>query len=167
MSVQSELLGGITINADLVNAIDRHIKEVESQLNERLVHVSANFIAANFLPEIKRQQYATKVDDAVWESLFFAKNWYRQTGYHEELSFGKCQKGYGFLYTSGDVLFDLGVCEDLDGIDWYVRVIEDRRESHKLTGAPVEIKLRAFQHLTPLLRKIAAQSEGMNLVIPR
>ncbi len=103
----------------------------------------------------------------MWDGLFFSKNWHRETGQHEELSFQKCSKGYGFFYTSGEVIFDLGVSEDLDGADWYIRVIEDHRETHKVTGAPVEIKLRAFQYLTDLLTEIANQSEGMNLHLPR
>lgn len=156
---QSKLVDSIPIDMALVTEIDRHIKDMENQLNERLVHVPAKVIIQNFLPEInKRGTLATKVDDDVWETFSFGKNWYAQTATHEEISFEKHTKGYGFFYTLGEVTFDLGVVE-CDGVDWYARVIEDKRETHKLTGASVEIKLRAFQHLGILLAQINHQAE--------
>ncbi len=159
ISTQSKLVDSNPIDMALVTEIDRHIKDIENQLNERLVHVPAKVIIQNFLPEInKRGTLATKVDDDVWDTFSFGKNWYAQKTTHEEISFDRHSKGYGFFYTLGEVTFDLGVVE-CDGVDWYARVIEDKRETHKLTGAPVEIKLRAFQHLGILLTQINHQAE--------
>lgn len=156
---QSKLVDSIPIDMELVTEIDRHIKDMENQLNECLVHVPAKVTIQNFLPEInKRGTLATRVDDEIWETFSFGKNWYAQTATHEEISFEKHTKGYGFFYTLGEVTFDLGVVE-CDGVDWYARVIEDKRETHKLTGASVEIKLRAFQHLGILLTQINHQAE--------
>lgn len=159
ISAQSKLVDSIPIDQALVTEIDRHIKNIENQLNERLVHVPAKVIIQNFLPEInKRGTLATRVDENVWNSFLFGKNWYAQKVVHEEISFDRHSKGYGFFYTIGEVTFDLGVVE-CDGVDWYVRVLEDKRETYKLTGASVEIKLRAFQHLGMLLAQINHQAE--------
>ncbi|CAM6000749.1 unnamed protein product [Sphagnum balticum] len=54
----------------------------------------------------------------------------------------------------GEVLYDMGFVEDHGGMDSYVRILEDKRETFRVTGAPVEIKLRAFQHLKELLFEI-------------
>lgn len=156
---QSKLVDSNPIDMALVTEIDRHIKDIENQLNDRLVHVPAKVIIQNFLPEVnKRGALATKVADDVWDTFSFGKNWYAQKATHEEISFVRHSKGYGFFYTLGEVTFDLGVVE-CDGVDWYARVIEDKRETHKLTGASVEIKLRAFQHLGILLAQINHQAE--------
>ncbi|HND85568.1 MAG TPA: hypothetical protein PLU50_07150 [Pseudobdellovibrionaceae bacterium] len=161
ISAQSKLVDAICIDQELVTEIDRHIKEVENQLNTRLVHIPAKVIIQNFLPVIdKRGTLATKVNEEVWDSFLFGKNWYAQKVLHEEISFERHSKGYGFFYTVGEVTFDLGVVE-CDGVDWYVRVLEDKRETHKLTGASVEIKLRAFQHLGVLLTQINHQAEQL------
>ena len=161
ISAQSELVASIPIDKALVSEIDRHIKEIEQQLNDRLVNVPASVMIQNFLPPInKRGTLATQVNDEVWESFThsFGKNWYAQKALHEEISFAKHAKGYGFFFTLGEVTFDLGVVE-CDGTDWYARITEDRRQTYKLTGAPVEIKLRAFPHLRDLLMQINHQAE--------
>lgn len=156
---QSKLVESIPIDQALVTEIDRHIKDIENQLNERLVHIPAKIVIQNFLPEVsKRGTLATKVADEVWNTFSFGKNWYAQKATHEEISFDRYSKGYGFFYTLGEVTFDLGVVE-CDGVDWYVRVVEDKRETHKLTGASVEVKLRAFQHMGNLLAQINHQAE--------
>lgn len=162
ISVQSQLVDSIPIDPELITGIDRHIKDIEKQLNERLVHVPAKFIIRNFLPEIDKQgTLATKVDNDIWGTLSFAKNWYAQRITHEEIAFESYSKGYGFFYTFGEVTFDLGVV-DCDGVDWYARIVEDKRETHKLTGASVEIKLRAFMHLGKLLAQINHRAEEIS-----
>lgn len=159
ISAQSKLVDSLPIDQALVTEIDRHIKDIEDKLNQRLVHIPAKVIIQNFLPEInKRGTLATKVGEDVWNTFSFGKNWYAQEATHEEISFEKHSKGYGFFYTLGEVIFDLGVVE-CDGVDWYARVIEDKRVTHKLTGASVEIKLRASQHIGKLLAQINFQAE--------
>lgn len=158
ISAQSKLVDSIPINQELVTEIDRYFKDTEYKLNQRLVYVPAKVIVQNFLPEIdKRGTLATKVDKDVWETLSFGKNWYDQKVTYEEISFDRHSKGFGFFYTIGEVTFDLGVVE-CDGVDWYALVTDDKRETHKLTGASVEIKLRASQHLGKLLEQINSQA---------
>lgn len=70
----------------------------------------------------------------------------------EELFFDRATKDFGFFNTSGEVIFKVGLVHEFGGDYWYVRIIEDKRESVKLTGASVEVKLRAFPHLNDLLR---------------
>ena len=55
ISAQSKLVESIPIDQALVTEIDRHIKDIENQLNERLVHVPAKVIIQNFLPEINKR----------------------------------------------------------------------------------------------------------------
>jgi hypothetical protein len=158
---QSKLVESNPIDMELVTEIDRHIKDIENQLNQRLVHVPATVIIQNFLPIVnKKGRLATKVGDDIWDTFSFGKNWYAQKTTHEEISFERHTKGYSFFYTLGDVTFDVGVVE-CDGMDWYARITDDKRETHKLTGASVEIKLRAFQHLGILLAQINHQAEQM------
>lgn len=159
ISVQSELVNSIPIDHALITEIDSHIKNIEKQLNDRLIHIPAKFIIQNFLPVInKRGHLPTKVDHETWDSFMFGKNWYAQEAMHEELSFERHTKELNFFYTSGQVTFDLGVVE-YEGVDWYAKVIDDKRKTYKLTGAPVEIKLKAFQHLTQLLTLINQEAE--------
>jgi hypothetical protein len=158
ITAQSKLVDGIAIDQALVTEIDRHIKKMEALLNEKLVHVPASIIIEDFRPKISERQTATRVDDEMWDNLSFGKTWWRQTASHREISFEKSTKGFGFFFVTGLVTFDLGVCEDLDGVDWYYRVTEDKRESFKVTGAPVDIKLQAFRYLNQLLAKIGEQA---------
>jgi hypothetical protein len=161
ISAQSKLMDSIPINKALVSEIDGHIKDIENQLNQRLVHIPTKVIIQNFLPEIdKRGTLASIVGDEIWDSFLFGKSWFAQKTVHEEISFDRHAKGFGFFFTTGEVTFDLGVVES-DGVDWYVRVTEDKRETHKLTGASVEIKLRAFQHLGRLLAQINNQAHDI------
>jgi len=46
-------------------------------------------------------------------------------------------------------------------MDSYVRILEDKREKFRVTGAPVEIKLLAFQHLKELVFEI--NTRGNNI----
>lgn len=161
ISAQSELLGEIPINQVLVSEIDRHIKDTEQQLNDRLVHIGAKVIIQHFLPMTKKNLYASVVNEEIWNNLYFQKNWYRQSSWYEEISFEKTAKGYGIFYTFGEVFFDLGVCEDM-GVDWYVKVLEDKRETFRVTGAPIEIKLKAFKQLRKLLNEIIAQTANFD-----
>jgi len=138
----------------MVTEIDRLIKDKEKQLNDRLVHISVGQIIMHFLPPHKLGLLATKVDEKVWNSLSFTKVWPSKRGMHEEISFDKCGKGFAFFYTMGEVVYDIGFVEDHGGMDSYVRILEDKRETFRVTGAPVEIKLRAFQHLKELLFEI-------------
>ena len=154
ISAQSKLVDSISIDQAMVTEIDRHIKDKEKQLNERFVHISVGQIIMHFLPPHKAMLSATKVDDKVWNSLNFTKVWPSRRGRHEEISFDKCSKGFAFFYTMGEVVYDIGFVEDHGGMDAYVRIIEDKRETFRVTGAPVEIKLRAFQHLKELLFEI-------------
>ncbi len=158
IDAQSKLMDSIPIDEALVSEIDRHIKDTENQLNLRLVHIPAKFVIQNFLPEVsKRGTLPSIVSEEIWESFLFGKNWFAQKAVHKEISFDRHAKGFGFFYTTGEVTFDLGVVE-CDGVDWYVRVLEDKRETHKLTGASVEIKLTAFQYLETLLAQINDQA---------
>lgn len=154
ISVQSKLVGSIPIDQAMVTEIDRHIKDQEKQLNDRFVHISVGQIIMHFLPPHKAMLSATKVDDKVWNSLAFTKVWPSKRGTHEEISFDKCGKGFAFFYMIGEVVYDIGFVEDHGGMDAYVRILEDKRETVRVTGAPVEIKLRAFQHLRELLFEI-------------
>jgi hypothetical protein len=154
ISAQSNLVDSIPIDQAMVTEIDRHIKDKEKQLNDRFVHISVGQLVRHFLPPHKMGLMATKVDDNVWNSLNFTKIWRSQKGTHEEISFDKCSKGFAFFYTMGEVVYDIGIVEDHGGMDSYVRILEDKRETLRVTGAPVEIKLRAFQHLKDLLLEI-------------
>lgn len=158
ISAQTKLVDSIPIDQNVITEIDRHIKYIEQQLNDRLIHIPANVIIQNFLPIInKRGDLPSKVDDKIWESISFSKTWHAQEALHEELFFDRHSKGLSFFYTLGDVTFDLGV-EEYEGVDWYLRIKEDKRKTYKLTGAPVEIKLRAFLHLEKLLMNINLQA---------
>lgn len=154
ISAQSNLVDSIPIDQAMVTEIDRHIKDKEKQLNDRFVHVSVGQVIMHFLPPNKDAQLATKVDEKVWNSLNFTKVWPSMRGKHEEISFDKCAKGFAFFYTMGEVVYDLGFVIEHGGVDAYVKIIEDKRETFRITGASVEIKLRAFQHLKELLFEI-------------
>lgn len=160
---QSKLMESIAIDQRIVTEIDRHIKEKEQQLNERLLHVRANAIIRHFLPPVKQGLLATQVKDDVWSSLRFAKTWPGMKGTYKEISFDRCSssKGFRFFYTTGEVTYDFGVCADFGGEDHYVRIVEDNRQTFQVTGASVEIKLEAFQHLQPLLREIADRANNI------
>lgn len=154
ISAQSKLVESISIDQAMVTEIDRHIKDKEKQLNDRFVHISVGQTIRHFLPPNKMALLATKVDEKVWNSLKFTKVWPSMRGTHEEISFDKCAKGFAFFYTMGEVVYDMGIVEDHGGMDSYVRIIEDKRETYRVTGASVEIKLRAFLHLKELLFEI-------------
>lgn len=162
ISAQSKLMESIPIDQVLVSEIDRQVKNIEIQLNQRLVHIPARVIVQNFLPEVDgRATLPSVVPEEIWDSFMFGKNWFAQKAVHEEISFDRHAKGFGFFYTAGEVTFDLGVV-DYEGLDWYVRVIEDKRQTHKLTGASVEIKLKAFPHVTKLLAHINDQAHQIS-----
>lgn len=154
ISAQSKLVDSIPIDQAMVTEIDRHIKDKEKQLNDRFVHISVGQIIMHFLPPHKTMLSATKIDEKVWSSLTFTKVWPSKRGMHEEISFDKSGKGFAFFYTMGEVVYDIGFVEDHGGMDAYVRILEDKRETFRVTGAPIEIKLRAFQHLKDLLFEI-------------
>ena len=151
---QSKLVDSIPIDQSMITEIDRHIKDQEKRLNDRFVHISVGQIIMHFLPPHKLGMMATKVDDQVWNSLSFTKVWPSMKGMHEEISFDKSNKGFAFFYIMGEVTYDIGFVEDHNGVDSYVRILYDKRETFKVTGSPVEIKLRAFQHLRELLLEI-------------
>lgn len=154
ISAISNLVDSIRLDQTKVTEIDRLIKDKEKQLNDRLVHISVGQIIMHFLPPHKLGLMATKVDDKVWSSLNFTKVMPSMRGTHEEISFDKCAKGFAFFYTMGEVVYDIGFVEDHGGIDSYVRILEDKRETFRVTGSPVEIKLRAFLHLKNLIFEI-------------
>lgn len=158
ISAQNSLVDSIAIDQSVVTEIDRHIKAMENRLNEKLVHVAASVIIDDFVPKTSKNQPVTKVNDELWESLSFGKTWNMQTSSHQEISFQKSTKGFNFVFTVGEVIFDLGVCEDIGGVDWYYRIVEDKRESYKVTGASVDIKLKAFKNLNQLLAKIGEEA---------
>jgi hypothetical protein len=154
ISAQAKLVDSIAIDQEKVTEIDRHIKEQEKQLNDRFVHISVGQIIMHFLPPHKAMLTATKVDDNIWKSLPITKVWPNQRGMHQEISFDKNGKAFAFFYTMGEVVYDVGFVQDHGGLDSYVRILEDKRETFRVTGAPVEIKLRAFLHLKELLLEI-------------
>jgi hypothetical protein len=149
------------ITKDLITEIDRHIKKIEKQLNERLIHISTSVVVEDFL----KGRHAAKVNADLWESLYFAKKWHAQKNLHEEISFDKSSQGYSFFYIAGEVTFDLGVCEGVGGTEWYYLVGEDLRETHKVTGAPVEIKWKAFKHLRKLLAKVNGEANNIDFSV--
>jgi hypothetical protein len=150
----SKLVDSIPIDQAMVTEIDRLIKDKEKQLNDRFVHISVGQTIMHFLPPNRDAQLAAKVDEKVWNSLNFTKVWPSMRGKHEEISFDKCGKDFAFFYTMGEVVYDMGFVQDHGGMDSYVRILEDKRETFRLTGASVEIKLRAFPHLKGLLLEI-------------
>lgn len=154
MSAQSKLVDGIVLDIATIDGIDRHIKTVENELNQGLAHIEARLVIQDFVPRISKDRLATKIEDDVWNSLSFSKTWLCQVAPYTEISYEKFSKGFGFFFKNGEVTFDVGVCEDADGSDWYFRIVEDKRESCKLTGASVDTKFRAFKHLGPLLARI-------------
>jgi hypothetical protein len=154
ISAQSKLVDAIALNQAMVTEIDQHIKDKEKQLNDRFVHISVGQIIMHFLPPSKVAFTAKKIDDNIWNSLKFSKVMPRMKGMHEEISFDKCAKGFAFFYTKGEVTYDFGLVEDYGGVDTYIRIIEDKRETFRVTGASVEIKLRAFLNLKELLLEI-------------
>lgn len=154
ISAQSTLVDTIPIDQAMVTEIDRHIKDKEKQLNDRFVHISVGQIIMHFLPPNELSLRATRVDEKVWNSLKFTTVWPSKRGKHEEISFDKCGKGFAFFYTMGEVIYDMGFVQEHGGLDVYVRILEDTRETFRVTGASVEIKLRAFQHLKELLLEI-------------
>lgn len=161
ISAQSKLVDSIPIDQAMITEIDRHIKDIEKQLNDRFVHISVGQTIMHFLPPNKMALLGTKVDEKVWNSLSFTKVWPSLTGKHEEISFDKSAKGFAFFYTMGEVVYDMGVVEDHGGMDSYVRILEDKRETFRLSGASVDIKLRAFPHLKELLLEI--NKRGSNI----
>lgn len=161
ISAQSKLVETIQMDQAMVTEIDRHIKDQEKQLNERFVHVSVGQIIMHFLPPHPTMLAATKVDEMVWNSLKFTTVWPTKRGMHEEISFDKCAKGFAFFYTKGEVVYDIGFIEDRGGIDTYVRILEDNRETVRVTGASVEIKLRAFLNLRGLLAEINKRANNV------
>lgn len=154
ISAQSKLVDSIPIDQAMITEIDRHIKDKEKQLNDRFVHISVGQPIMHFLPPNREAHMATRVDEKVWNSLNFTKVWPSMKGKHEEISFDKCNKGFAFFYTMGEVEYDLGFVMDHGGTDAYVKIIEDKRETVRLTGASIEIKLRAFPYLRELLLEI-------------
>ena len=161
ISAQSKLVESISMDQAMVTEIDRHIKEKEKQLNDRFVQISVGQIIMHFLPPHKAMLTATKVDETVWNSLKFTTVWPTKRGMHEELSFDKCAKGFAFFYTKGEVVYDIGFIEDRGGLDTYVRILEDKRETFRVTGASVEIKLRAFLNLRELLLEINKRANNV------
>ena len=161
ISAQSKLVETIQMDQAMITEIDRHIKDQEKQLNDRFVHISVGQIIMHFLPPHKAMLTATKVDEKVWNNLKFTTVWPTRRGMHEELSFDKCTKGFAFFYTKGEVAYDIGFIEDRDGIDTYVRILEDKRETFKVTGASVEIKLRTFLNLRELLLEINKRANSV------
>lgn len=161
ISAISNLVDSIRLDQAMVTEIDRLIKDKEKQLNDRLVHVSVGQVIMHFLPPNKDAQLATKIDEKVWNSLNFTKVWPSMKRQHEEISFDKCNKGFAFFYTMGEVVYDLGFVIEHGGVDAYVRILEDKRETFRVTGASVEIKLRAFLHLKNLVFEI--NNRGNNI----
>lgn len=162
ISAQSKLVDSIAINKDLVTEIDRNFKDKEEQLNQRLVHVRTSFIGRHFLPPMPQALLATNIDDEkVWNSLQFTKLFPKRRNTYEELSFDRTTKGFGFFYLGGEVEYELGFVQEHGGADFYVRVIEDKRELVKVTGASVEIKIRAFLMLTELLQEIDKRANNV------
>lgn len=154
ISAISKLVDSIPIDQAMVTEISRLIKDKEKQLNDRFVHISVGQPIMHFLPPNVTGLTATRVDEKVWNSLKFVKVWPSKRNMHEEISFDKSGKDFAFFYTMGEVVYDMGLVEDHGGVDSYVRIIEDKRETFRLTGAPVEIKLRAFPHLKRLIAEI-------------
>lgn len=154
MSAQSRLMENFPIDKALVSDIDRHIKEIEKQLNDQLVHLEAHHAIFHYLPPTPAVHSATVVTNDVWNSLNFIKVFPCRDCLHEEISYKKSPKGFSFFYTVGRVKYDLGICKDFGGTDTYIRINDDSREEIKVTGASVEIKLKAFQHLNSLLEQI-------------
>lgn len=161
ISAISKLVDSNPIDQAMVTEIDRLIKDKEKQLNDRFVHVSVGQIIMHFLPPNELSLRATKVDEKVWNSLKFTTVWPSKRGQHEEISFDKSGKGFAFFYTMGEVVYDMGFIEEYGGIDLYIRILEDKRETVRVTGASVEIKLRAFQHLKELILEINKRSNNI------
>lgn len=162
IAAQSKLVDSIAINKEMVTQIDRNFKEKEEQLNQRLVHVRTSFIGRHFLPPMSQALLATNIDDEkVWNSIQFMKLFPRKRNTYEELSFERATKGFGFFYLGGEVEYELGFVQEHGGADFYVRVIEDKREFVKVTGASVEIKIRAFLLLSELLQEIDKRASNV------
>ncbi|MCO5144140.1 MAG: hypothetical protein M9962_13710 [Oligoflexia bacterium] len=161
ISAQSKLVDSIPIDQAMITEIDRHIKDKEKQLNDRFVYISVAQIIMHFLPPNKTVLSATKVDSTLWDSLTFTKVWSSKRNMHEEISFDKCGKAFAFFYTKGEVLYDIGLVEDYDGVDAYIRIIEDKREKLRVTGASVEVKLQFFRHLKELLLEINTRANDI------
>jgi hypothetical protein len=157
ISAQSEIVDSISITQSMVTEIDRHLKVQEYNLNEKLIHFTTRLMLKDFLTEIPIHHMVTKVDDEMWNSLRFVKS-IRNKSPYEEISYEKSTKGFGFFYRSGEVTYDLGFYNGPVGMECYYRIIEDKREIVKVTGAPVEIKFRAFRNLKQLLSMIANQA---------
>lgn len=154
ISAQSKLVDSISLDQAKVTEIDRHIKDTEKQLNDRFVHISVGQIIMHFLPPHPLSLRATRVTDDIWKSLKFTTVWPSKRNMHEEIAYDKFGKGFAFFYTKGEVLYDMAFVEDQGGADAYVRVLEDKRETVRVVGAPVEIKLRAFLNMRELVREI-------------
>lgn len=157
ISAQAKLVEGIALTHAMVTDIDRHIKDQENKLNENLVHFTTKLMLKDFLPEIPINNTVTKVDVEMWNSLSFVKSW-RNTSLYEEISYEKTSKGFGFYHRTGEVSYDIGFRRGPIGMECYYKIIEDKREVIRVTGASVEIKLRAFKNLRPLLSMIASQA---------
>lgn len=157
ISAQSKLVDGIAIDQAMVTEIDRHIKEQENKLNEKLIHFPTRLMLKDFLPEVPINHLVTKVDEQMWSSLRFVKSWQSKSLY-EEISYEKTAKGFAFFYRTGEVTYDIGFHRGPVGMECYYKIIEDNRETIKVTGASVEIKLRAFKNLRQLLSMIANQA---------
>lgn len=152
ISAQRDMLKYIDLDKNDIMKIDRHIKDTEVWLNERLLFLPTAVVIQNYVPKVKDGQYFTKLTDELWGQFSFNQVRPNHEKYHEELSFLRYSKGFGFFYKCGVVVFDTAVNEPVcDIFDCYYRVVEDRRKTYKLTGAPAEIKIKAFPHLKKLL----------------
>lgn len=158
VSAQSKLIGELPIDKALVSEIDRQIKAIEVELNEKLVHIEAHHAIFHYLPASPAAQSATVVPEDIWSGLNFVKVFPCRDCLHEEISYKRSAKGFGFFYTTGRVKYDIGIVEEFGGTDTYIRIREDSRNQVKVTGANVEIKLKVFEHLRTLLEQISDRS---------
>lgn len=154
---QKKILENMPIDQETINNIDQHIKESERELNERLMLFEAKVVIENGIPEGEDNKI-TKIDQELWNDISFENIWYSECYFHEELSFERQTKGYSFFYTSGNIILDVGF-EDYSK-SWYCTIRDDQRVKYQLTGAPVEIKLRAFKNLRLLLKEIDLEAYG-------
>jgi hypothetical protein len=144
MSAQSKLMENFPIDKGLVSDIDRHIKEIEFNLNENLIHIEAHHAISHYLPDNPMAQAATLINDDIWKSLDFIKTFPSRDCLHEEICYKRHSKGFAFFYVSGRVQYDVGVVEDFGGTDMYIRIHSDTRQEIKVTGAPVEVKIKSI-----------------------
>lgn len=159
-----------------VKEIDLKLKDIEQALNDELVLIPASIgLSTPYVPaedndwsnaanQITHEIWHNEFDN--WNSEYSVKVQYRRHHF-EELKYCKNQESkgnFGFFYEEGWVNYKIAMLYFDNGgefhlVDAYYVTLEDKRDSIKVTGAPVKIKLRAVEHIDKLVNKVLYEAK--------